>query len=75
MQLFTTLGISKLRVVGINGVPKSADVEGKFILTLKGPSGNLFRVDLGSAHGMKGCPMNLLSLSLLVDKGAVIHFE
>ena len=47
MQLFTTLGISKLRVVGINGVPKSADVEGKFILTLKGPSGNLFRVDLG----------------------------
>ena len=33
------------------------------------------RVDLGSAYGMKGPPVNLLSLSLLADKGAVIHFE
>jgi hypothetical protein len=75
MELFRTLGISKLSVVGINGIPQRADVAGKLILTLKGPSGKLYRVDLGSAHGMKGCPMNLLSLSLLVKKGAVVHFE
>ena len=75
MELFTSLGISKLKVVGISGQPKGADVSGQFILTLKGPSGKLYRVDLGTAHGMKNCPMNLLSLSLLVKKGAIIHFE
>ena len=50
-------------------------MSGQFILSLQGPSGKIYHVDLGTAHGMKNCPMNLLSLSLLVKKGAIIHFE
>ena len=75
MELFRRKGISSLKVVGVSGVPQKADVQGQLVLTLKGPSGKLYRIDLGMAHGMKGCPMNLLSISLLVDKGAVLHFE
>mmetsp|Transcript_37940 Transcript_37940/g.76675 ORF Transcript_37940/g.76675 Transcript_37940/m.76675 type:complete len:1384 (-) Transcript_37940:372-4523(-) len=75
MSLFRSLGISSLKVVGVSGLPNAADVEGRLIITLKGPSGKLYRLDLGTAHGMKGCPMNLLSLSLMIDKGSVIHFE
>ena len=32
-------------------------------------------IDLGIAHGMKDCPLNILSVALLMKAGAVIHFE
>ena len=52
-----------------------ADVRGQLIITVKSPNGSVHRFYLGGGHGMKGCPMNLLSLSLLLDIGSIIHIE
>jgi len=75
MKLFQEIQASQLKVVGVNGASTTADVQGQLIITVEGNSGTLHRFDLGTAHGMHGCPMNLLSLSLLFDVGSVIHFE
>jgi hypothetical protein len=75
MKLFQEIQASRLKVVGVNGASTTADVQGQLIITVEGNSGTLHRFDLGTAHGMRGCPMNLLSLSLLLDVGSVIHFE
>jgi hypothetical protein len=74
IKLFQEIRASHLKVVGVNGVSTTADVQGRLVITVEGPSGQQHRFDLGTAHGMRGCPMNLLSLSLLLDIGAVIHF-
>ena len=66
---------SQLNVTGVDGSTTRADVKGRLIVTLVGSSGREYKLDLGTAHGMKGCPVNLLSLSLLLDVGAVLHFE
>lgn len=75
MKLFQEIRASHLKVVGVNGASTTADVQGRLVITVEGNSGKLHRFDLGTAHGMRGCPMNLLSLSLLLDIGSVIHFE
>lgn len=75
-DLFRDIGESNFRIVGITGVPSKADITGQLIVDLLHPSsGQLYRVDFGAGHGMKDCPMNLLSVSLLLDIGAVLHFE
>lgn len=66
---------SHLRVLGVNGSATRADVQGRLLVDLVGSSGRKYRLDLGTAHGMKKCPMNLLSLSLLLDVGAVLHLN
>jgi hypothetical protein len=38
-------------------------------------SGQVYFVDLGKAYGMKSVPLNLLSVSMLIKAGAVVHFE
>ena len=63
------------QVVGVNGTGSRADVRGQLVITVKSQNSLIHRFYLGEAHGMKGCPMNLLSLSLLLDVGAIIHFE
>jgi hypothetical protein len=73
--LFEEIKASRLQVVGVNGAGSRADVRGQLIISVKSSNGSIHRFYLGEAHGMKGCPMNLLSLSLLLDVGAIIHFE
>ena len=73
--LFEDIKASRLQVVGVNGTGSRADVRGQLVITVKSQNGLIHRFYLGEAHGMKGCPMNLLSLSLLLDVGAIIHFE
>ena len=66
---------STLRVVGVNGSSSRAACQGSRFVQVQAPSGTFHRVDLGTAHGMRSCPANLLSLSQLVDVGSVLHFE
>ena len=75
MKLFSDLQISKLDVIGVNGKTTRADRQGSLVVVLNGPEGNEYNLDLGTAHAMKSCPVNLLSMSRLVDIGAVLHFE
>ena len=75
LTLFHDIKASRLKVVGVSGVGTAADIRGHLIVTVESPVGKLYRFDLGTAHGLKGCPMNLLSISLLLEVGAVIHFE
>ena len=76
LALFSQLGSSNLTVVGVSGSSTRADVMGHVVLRIQDPaSGTVYHVDLGPAHGMRGCPLNLLSMSLLMDVGAVAHFE
>ena len=66
--------VSNLRVLGVSGT-KAADLEGHLVLLLAAPDGTQHHLDLGVAHGMAGCPLNLLSVSLLIKMGASLHFE
>jgi hypothetical protein len=75
LKLLADMSESNLRVLGVNGSTTRAVVKGQLFVDLVGSSGRKYLLDLGTAHGMKDCPMNLLSLSLLLDVGAVLHFE
>jgi len=73
--LLTSQEFSSLKVLGVSGVPQRADLQGKLILAVQSPQGTTYHLDCGKAHGMQSCPLNLLSVSLLLKKGCVIHFE
>ena len=76
LQLFASLRQSDLQVIGVSGASKRADVQGHLIMAVRDPrTGMVYHVDLGLAHGMAGCPLNLLSVSLLLKVGAIAHFE
>ena len=42
---------------------------------VESPYGSQYHIDLGLAHAMRACPLNLLSVSLFLKVGAVVHFE
>ena len=75
MNVLSDLQISKLDVIGVNGKTIRADRQGSLVVLLKGPKGTECNLDLGTAHALKSCPVNLLSLSRLVGVGAILHFE
>ena len=75
MKLFSKLHISKLDVIGVNGKTTRAGRQGSLVGVLNGPEGNEYNLDLGTAHALESCPVNLLSMSRLVDIGAVLSFE
>jgi len=67
---------SNLRVLGVSGHHTEADLQGRLVLALEDPTtGEKYLVDLGIAHSMKECPVNLLSISLLIEAGSTVHFE
>ena len=67
---------SHLQIVGVSGSSSRADVCGHLLICVRDPhSGAQYLIDLGIAHGMKDCPLNILSVALLMKAGAVIHFE
>ena len=75
MKLFSILQISKLEVIGVNGATTRTDRQGTFVVCLKGPQGTEYNLDLGTVRAMESFPVNMLSLSRLVDIGAVLYFE
>ena len=57
-------------------VPQRADLMGHLIIAVLDPATDQrYHIDLGLSHGMASCPMNLLSVSLLVNAGAVVQFQ
>ena len=76
MQLFTAQQVSNLRIIGVSGSSTKADLMGHLVIAVEDPSSGVrHHIDLGVSHGMNSCPMNLLSVSLLIKAGAVVHFE
>jgi hypothetical protein len=75
LKMFLDVRPSSLRVIGVNGSSTRAACQGSLVVQVRAPSGACHRIDLGTAHALKSCPANLLSLSRLVDIGAVLHFE
>ena len=74
-KMFNDVEPSSLRIIGVNGSSSRATCQGSLVVGVQTPSGVCHRIDLGTAHSMKSCPTNLLSLSRLVDVGATLHFE
>ena len=75
-DLFRNIHASQFRVVGITNVATTAEIQGRLLVDVQHPtSGVIYRIDFGTGHGMKDCPLNLLSVSLMIDIGAVLHFE
>jgi hypothetical protein len=65
---------SQLKVIGVSGKSTMADVEGHLVVTVS--DGNkTYRIDLGTAYGLSGCPLNILSISKLLNQEAIVHFE
>ena len=71
MKMFLDVKPPALRVIGVNGTSSPAACQGSLVVQVQAPSGTCQRIDLGTAHAMKSCPTNLLSLNRLVDIGAV----
>ena len=76
MALFANSRVATLRITGISGTSTKADLAGHLVIRVQDPaSGQVYFVDLGKAYGMKSVPLNLLSVSMLIKAGAVVHFE
>ena len=73
LKMFREVRISSLQVVGVNVAVTRADKQGSLVVGLRDPIGGfLYQVDLGTAHAMRSCPANLLSLSKILDIGSVL---
>ena len=66
---------SDLRIFGVNAEPATAYTRGVLRVQLETPGGQLLPHEFGIADGVYKIPANLLSVALLIDKGAVVHFE
>jgi hypothetical protein len=77
-QLLHAKEPSRLQVVGVSGKSTRADVCGHLLICVRDSaldSNVNYVIDLGIAHGMRDCPLNILSVALLMKAGAVMHFE
>ena len=75
IKMFSDLQISKLDIIGVNEKTTRADRQGTLAVLVKGPQRTEYTLDLGTAHALESCPVNLLSMSRLVDIGAVLCSE
>ena len=75
-QVFRNKGLSNLLVQGVSGEITKADLRGHLVLKLYDPdTQETHYVDLGEAHAAASCPMNLLSIFLLIKSGCVVHLS
>ena len=75
LLLFTEQQASSLTIVGVDNAPTRADLAGHLLIAVEAPDGSRYTLDLGPAHAMSLCPLNLVSVSLLIKVGAIVHFE
>ena len=79
LKMFLDVRPSALRVVGVNGSSTRAACQGSLVVQVRAPSGTCHRIDLGTAHAMKSCPTNLLSLcssvSFLVLQFTIVQYN
>jgi len=62
-------------VLGVSGTTSHADLQGHLVIVVQDDHGKLYKIDLGLAHGMSKVPVNLLSVSLLLKSGCIVHLE
>ena len=74
-NFFRDIRASNLRVQGISKIPALADSEGHLVVSVEDSHGNKFNINMGKAYALDDMTVNLLSVSLLIRKGSIIHFE
>ena len=75
VKYFTSKCASNLKVLGVSGTTSSAELQGHLVIVVQDDLGVLYKIDLGLAHGMSNVPVNLLSVSLLIKSGCIVHLE
>ena len=75
VKYFTSKSASNLKVLGVSGNTSSADLQGHLVIVVQDERGEMYKIDLGLAHGMSSVPVNLLSVSLLMKSGCIVHLE
>jgi hypothetical protein len=66
---------SNLQLVGVSQEPVKASVMGELTATLRNESGRDLNFNFGRAYGLEKLPLNILSVSLLEDRGGIFHAE
>ena len=74
-QFFRDKSSSTLKIQGISATPSTADLQGRLVVSVVDEHANSFELDLGTSFAIDDLAVNLLSVSLLISKGAVLHFE
>ena len=75
IKYFSEKSNSNLKVLGVSGNVTRADLRGHLVIVVEDDGGNKHNIDLGIAHGMEQVPVNLLSVSLLLRSGCIVHLE
>ena len=75
VKYFSEKSESNLKVLGVSGQSTRADLQGHFVIVVEDNEGKMFQIDLGLTHGMAQIPVNLLSVSLLLRSGCIVHLE
>ena len=75
IKYFSEKSDSNLKVLGVSGNVTRADLQGHLVIVVEDDNGNKHNIDLGIAQGMEQVPVNLLSVSLLLRSGCIVHLE
>jgi len=73
IKYFSKKSNSNLKVLGVSGNVTRADLQGHLVIVVEDDDGKKHNIDLGIAHGMEQVPVNLLSVSLLLRSGCIVH--
>jgi hypothetical protein len=74
-SLLTNIEPAHLKVFGVSTVPAIASEKGHLRLNLAASDGKRYGMDLGVAYSIDDLPVNILSIALMLDQGAVVHLE
>jgi len=74
-KFFTGKRGTSLRIIGVSNKPSAASFEGGLDVRFQDKDGNEFDMNLGTSYAVDDLPLNLLSISKLLEVGAVLHFE
>jgi len=74
-KLLTDIEPAQLQVHGVSAVPALADEKGLLRLDLTSADGRRFNMNLGTAYILKDLPINIISVALMLEQGAVVHLE
>ena len=75
IKYFSEKSDSNLKVLGVSGNVTRADLQGHLVIVVEDDNGKKHNIDLGIAHGMEQVPVDLLSVSLLLRSGCIVHLE
>ena len=62
-----------MKDLGVSGNITRADLQRHLVIVVEDDNGKLHNIGLGITHGMEQVPVNLLSVSLLLRSGCIVH--